>query len=285
MKDNSKQNKIFPTCMQGFRLGGGSQPVSNFPSSVAKFIVTEMFIQWILLHGGFPKDIYIIIDSSSGWMGRLAGILGSYSDLRRRYKAITGRELTIIYITTDPHKKVSYRFKLFVEDWFKVIEPDVDKQYFKFHKAILGSETPAFYKFCRKIMDQYEVSGGQLSLTSPPYFNREKYGGIGCEGQSHENYKGYELWRDGFLKGTIRNISKLLLPEGRFYLNIANLKDGKLIHPLESDSLKFSEKSGLYFIKTYKMLLSSTGKGSINQVIVNEKPRKFEPIFVLEKGK
>ena len=283
MKDNSKQNKIFPTCMQGFRLGGGSQPVSNFPSSVSKFIIKEMFNQWMELYGKFPKDTYVIICSSTGWGGRLVGALGTYTDLRNQYKAITGRELTIIYITTDPHKKVSYRFKILVEDWFKVIEPNADKQYFKFHKAILGSETPAFYKFCRKIMDQYEVSGGQLSLTSPPYFNREKYGGIGCEGQSHENYKEYELWRDGFLRGSIRNISKLLLPEGRFYLNIANLKEGKLIHPLESDSLKFSEQSGLNCIKTYKMLLSSSGKGSINQVIVNEKPRKFEPIFVLEK--
>lgn len=283
MKNNSKQKMIFPTCMQGFRMGGGSQPLSNFPSIVSKFIIKEMFIQWMGVYRELPNDMYVIIEESTGWGGRLVGALGSYTDLRNQYRELTGRELTILYITTDPHKKVSYRFNLIVDDWFKQIEPEVDRQYFKFHKEIFGSETHEFYDFCKNLMNEYGVIGAQLSLTSPPYFNREKYGGIGSEGQSHTNYKEYEQWRDGFLKGTIRNISKLLLPEGRFYLNIANLKDGKMIHPLESDSLKFADEFGFQHIYTYKMLLSSSGKGSINQVIINEKPRKFEPIFVLEK--
>lgn len=281
MKKNIKRKMVFPAFMQVFRLGGGSQPVSNFPSIVAKYIVCEMYFQWLSLHGGFNNDIYIILDTSSGWGGRMTGLLGSYTQLRNHYKALTGRELTICYITTDPNVKVHYRFKLIVEDWFTRIEPTADSQYFKLHKNTIGSETPEFFAFCKEIMDQYGVTGGQLSLTSPPYFDREKYSTD--EAQSWKQFSTYELWRDGFLKGTIRNISKLLLPEGRFYLNIANLKEGKLIYPLESDSLKFSEQNGLYCLKTYKMLLSSSGKGSINQVIVNEKTKKFEPIFVLEK--
>jgi len=285
MKQVLKQKRLFPTSLDGFRMGAGSQPVTNFPAIAEKIIVTEMYTHWMSLYGEFQKDMYVIIDGSTGWGGRLVGVLGSFTDLRNRYRIHTGgRELSICYLTTDPHEEVSYRFKFIVDDYFKQIEPEADRQYFKFHKETFGSETLEFYDFCKKIMKQYGVIGGQLSLTSPPYFNREKYGGIGSDGQSHTNYKNYDLWRDGFLKGSIQNIHKLLLPQGRFYLNIANLKEGKkIIHPLETDSVKYAEEYGFQCIETYKMLLSGSGKGSINQVTINKNTRKFEPIFVLEK--
>lgn len=281
MKKKEKQMKMFPTCLQGFRMGGGSQPVTNFPSIVAKFIVTSMYELWMNLFGEFEKDTYVIIDSSSGWAGRLAGILGSYTNLRNRYRNQTGRELTICYLTTDPHKKVDYRFQLIIDDWFTHVEPDVDRKYFKFHKKKYGSETKRFYTFCRRVMDNYGISGGHLSLTSPPYFNREKYSKD--KGQCCEKFKMYESYRDGFLKPSIQNIYNLLLPHGRFYFNIADLKDGKLVHPLQKDSTDISQEIGFNWVQTYKMLLSGSGKGSINQVMINGKQRKFEPIFVLEK--
>ena len=281
MKKKKEQKRMFPTCLQGFRMGGGSQPVSNFPSIVAKFIVTAMYELWMNLFGGFEKDTYVIIDGSTGWGGRLCGILGSYTNLRNRYRNQTGRELTICYLTTDPHKKVDYRFPLIIDDWFTHVEPDVDRQYFKFHKKTYGSETKRFYKFCRRIMDSYGISGAHLSLTSPPYFNREKYSND--KGQSWKKFGNYKLWSNGFLKPSLQNIYNLLLPQGRFYFNIADLKEGKLIHPLQKNSTDFSEKIGFHWIQTYKMLLSGSGKGSINQVMIKGKPRKFEPIFVLEK--
>ena len=281
MKIEKEQKRLFPTCLPAFRMGGGSQPVSNFPAIVSKFIVTEMFNQWMALHGEFSKDTYVILDGSTGWGGRLVGILGSYTDLRNLYRSITGRELTICYITTDPHVKVHYRFDLIIDDWFKQIEPDVDRQHFKFRKAKGGSETKRFYNFCKRKMTELGVEGGQLSLTSPPYFNREKYSTD--KAQCCVKFQKYESYRDGFLKPSIKNISNLLLPEGRFYFNIANLKEGKKIYPLEANSLRFSEEFGFNCIRTYMMLLSSSGKGSINQVVVNEKTRKYEPIFVLEK--
>jgi hypothetical protein len=281
MKKEKEQKRLFPTCFPAFRLGGGSQPVSNFPAVVSKFIVKEMFIQWMALYGEFYKDIYVILDGSTGWGGRLVGILGSYTDLRNRYRILTGRELTICYITTDPHKKIHPRFKWIIDDWFKRIEPDVDRQYFNFHKAKLGSQTPKFYNFCRKIMDQYGVTGAHLSLTSPPYFNREKYSND--EGQCWKQFDNYKSWRDGFLKPSIQNIFNLLLPKGRFYFNIADLKEKKLVHSLQKNSTDFSLEIGFQWIQTYKMLLSGSGKNSINKVMINGKPRKYEPIFVLEK--
>jgi hypothetical protein len=281
MKKVDKEKRMFPTCWQGFRMGGGSQPVTNFPSIVAKFIVTTMYEQWMELHGVFPKDTYVIIDGSSGWSGRMVGILGSYTDLRNRYRQETGRELTICYLTTDPHKRIDYRFPLIVDDWFTQVEPEVDRNYFQLHKAKVGSETKRFYNFCKQKMEEFGVDGGQLSLTSPPYFNREKYSKD--LGQCCEKFKNYESYRDGFLRLSIQNIYDLLLPTGKFFFNIADLKDGKKVHPLQKNSTDFAVESGFRWISTYKMLLKSSGKGCINRVIIKGKPRKYEPIFVLEK--
>ena len=281
MKKENKENRMFPTCWQGFRMGGGAQPVTNFPSIVSKFIVTIMYERWMELHGEFPKDTYVIIDGSSGWSGRMVGILGSYTDLRNRYRLSIGRELTICYLTTDPHEKIDYRFPLIEDDWFNHVEPDVDRTYFKLRKAIFGSQTREFYDFCKQKMNELGVDGGQLSLTSPPYFNREKYSKD--KGQCCELFKNYESYRDGFLKPSIQNIYDLLLPTGRFYFNIADLKDGTKVHPLQQNSTDFAQESGFQWINTYKMLLKSSGKGCINQVIIKDKPRKYEPIFVLEK--
>jgi hypothetical protein len=283
MKKQKKTEKkrMFPTCWQGFRMGGGSQPVTNFPSIVAKFIVTTMFELWMKLHKAFPTDTYVIIDGSTGWGGRLCGILGSYTDLRNRYRQETGRELTICYLTTDPHEKIDYRFPIIVDDWFDQIEPDIDRTFFKLRKAKFGSETQEFYDFCKLNLAELGVEGGQLSLTSPPYFNREKYSKD--KGQCCEMFKNYEAYRDGFLRPSIQNIYNLLLPTGRFFFNIADLKDGTKVHSLQKNSTDFAIESGFQWIKTYKMLLKSRGEGCINQVIIKGKPRKYEPIFVLEK--
>jgi len=281
MKKVEKEKRMFPACIQAFRMGGGSQPVTNFPGIVAKFIVTTMYECWMNIYGEFPKDTYVIIDSSTGWSGRLYGVLGSFTDLRNRYRIQTGRELTIAYITTDPHEKIDYRFPIIVDDWFNQIEPDVDRTYFKLRKAKFGSQTQEFFDFCKQRMNELGVEGGQLSLTSPPYFNREKYSKD--KGQCCELFKDYESYRDGFLKTSIQNIYDLLLPTGRFYFNIADLKDNKKIYPLQMNSIDIAVESGFQWIKTYKMLLSASGKGCINQVTINDKLRKYEPIFVLEK--
>lgn len=283
MKNQKKTEvkRMFPACWQCFRMGGGSQPVTNFPSIVAKFIVITMYEIWMKLYGEFKNDTYVIIDGSSGWSGRLYGVLGSFTDLRNRYRSKTGRELTIAYITTDPHEKIDYRFPIIVDDWFNNIEPNEDRTYFKLRKAIFGSQTLEFYDFCKQKLNELGVEGGQLSLTSPPYFNREKYSKD--KGQCCELFDNYESYSDGFLRPSIQNIYDLLLPTGRFFFNIADLKDGKKVHPLQKNSTDFAVESGFKWVNTYKMLLKSSGRGSINKVMIKGKPRKYEPIFVLEK--
>ena len=95
-------------------------------------------------------------------------------------------------------------------------------------------------------------------------------------------YPTYPEWRIKFLKGMIDNVHELLLPEGRFYLNISNTYEPNgTVYPMEKDSVTFSKECGMKHINTYKMLLSGSSK-SVNKVGegINH---KFEPIFVFEK--
>ena len=83
----------------------------------------------------------------------------------------------------------------------------------------------------------------------------------------------------------IDNVHELLIPMGCFYLNISNTQEpnGK-VNPMETDSVTFFQECGMKSVKTYKMLLSSTGSSkSVNFIGDDEINHKFEPIFVFEK--
>ncbi len=76
-----------------------------------------------------------------------------------------------------------------------------------------------------------------MALTSPPYFDTEKY--IGGE-QSHK-YGSYELWRDGFYRTLIKKTYEALKTGGFFCLQVGSqryplLEDGKQI----ADGIGFS---------------------------------------------
>lgn len=60
-----------------------------------------------------------------------------------------------------------------------------------------------------------------VSFTSPPYFNLEKYSDD--ESESTKNYNNYELWLKNFVKPTIENTYKYLKIGGYAMINIKNL--------------------------------------------------------------
>jgi DNA modification methylase len=72
-------------------------------------------------------------------------------------------------------------------------------------------------------------AGYDLVLTSPPYFDVEKYEG---GEQSREKFGGYDAWRDGFYSELISRAFGWLKPGGTFALQVGSqayplLKDGK----------------------------------------------------------
>ena len=291
MKEYEK-TKLFPQITQSFRLGGGSQPVSNFSGGIGKFIFLKGFIT-SLKNNTINNDFYVVLDTSTGWGGRLLGLLSCYDEIRLLYLKTTGRQLKVVYLTTDPNLEINNRYNDIIDDWFNVVNPDSDRRYFKMLKDTTGSETIEFYNFCKNYLDKMKVPGCNIGLTSPPYFNRERYSDD--PGQSFVKYgTTYTDWSNNFLKPTINNIERLLCPDGIFFMNISNLKDGSKVLPLEVDTIRYGIDCGLKcsLDKKLKMVMSTmtgnnknktTGGQPMNNVEIDGKSFKYEPIFIMKK--
>lgn len=105
-----------------------------------------------------------------------------------------------------------------------------------------------------------------LSFTSPPYFNTEKYSDEST--QSYKKFLKYEDWLNGFLEPMIDNSIRMLKDSGYFIINIANVKTAK---NLEGDFQNIMKKKKMILVDTYKMSLSKQHSGG---------KFKYEPIFV-----
>ena len=274
---------VYNIFKQMCRLSLGTTPVVNFPSRIGMFILMESYYETILLNNGIQNDNFVFLDHCSGWSSRLLSTLCVFNRMREHYRRLFKRELHVTYLSTDPNDEVHERFDNIILDWFDHIEPKDTRPFFHFHKETMGCETPEFLEYCKRTLNLYGLSGVNVSLTSPPYFNREKYSKD--PSQSYLKYKTYPEWRIKFLKGMIDNVHELLNPGGCFYLNISNTYEPNgIVNPMETDSVTFFQGCGMKPVKTYKMLLSSTGSSkSVNFIGDDEINHKFEPIFVFEK--
>lgn len=275
------EGNFFSAFHRCFRNGNYAQPVGNFQPLFMKYIILESFNQNLKLNGRLPNDQFVIVDPCAGWSGRLLGTLCSMHDMRSIYKRKTRRQLTISYITTDPNTQVHERFLNIIEDWFSFIEPSGAIDYFEFFKDTVGCETSEFIKFCKSKFAELGVSGANLAMTSPPYWNREKYSNDAA--QSYIKYPAYNNWKKDFLQGMVQNVFDLLLSGGRFYLNIADIKKSGATTPLTSDALEMAANCGFKNKDTYKMIIGNNMKSADNTLMLNNKTYKYEPIFVLQK--
>ncbi len=264
--------KIFPSAIQGFRLGLG-QPAVNFPPLTARYLY-EKYTDHI--EQDEPLNIY---DPSSGWGGR---ILGAMSSLKR-----------IHYIGTDPNTdnfidELGITRYEYVADFFnnKVLETNSfwEEEQNTFHIFQEGSEHigkhPDFQQYKGKL---------DMVFTSPPYFDREQYSTD--EEQSYKAYPQYDDWRDNFLKPTLTNAYESLRNDRYLLWNIADIKIGTdKYHPLEQDSIDIVESLGGQYKGKLKMLmtrmigLDPSSSGIKNSVKLNGEYYKYEPIFIFHKG-
>ena len=263
--------KIFPSAIQGFRLGLG-QPAVNFPPLTARYLY-EKYTDHI--EQNEPLNIY---DPSSGWGGR---ILGAMSSLKR-----------IHYIGTDPNTdnfidELGITRYEYVADFFnnKVLETNSfwEEEKNTYHVFQEGSEHigqhPDFQQYRGKL---------DLVFTSPPYFDREQYSND--EEQSYKAYPKYNDWKDNFLKPTLTNAYESLRNDRYLLWNIADIKIGTdKYHPLEQDSIDIVESLGGRYEGKLKMLmtrmigLDPSSGGIKNSVEIDGEYYKYEPIFIFYK--
>ena len=107
-----------------------------------------------------------------------------------------------------------------------------------------------------------------LVLTSPPYWETEKYVG----GEQSFQLGSYAEWLSGFLEPMIGNAWGVLKDGGHLVLNIADVRRGRKTYPLVQDTLAIAEKVGFRLVTQWYYPLSRFGKA-----------RPPEPILVWTK--
>jgi len=179
----------------------------------------------------------VVWDMCAGWGGRLLGALVS-SKVKK-------------YIGTEPSTKTFQGLNKLAKDFL----PHCKNKKIEIHN-----------RTCEDFIQKPHSL--DLCFTSPPYFDTEKYSTETT--QSCLRYPTRQKWKEGFLFKTLKLCHVYLKINGYLVINIANVKT----YPDLEDVMEvYCRKLGFFFIKKYKMILSSnSGRGV-----------KYEPVFVFKK--
>ena len=207
----------------------GSSRCYNFRPATAK-----------ALYELYGKDNCKVLDTSSGFGGRLLGFFTAKN--------------TSEYVGIDPNTADSCnRFILYMSRYFNK----------KAYVNKIGSED-----FTVENYPQYE-NYFDISFTSPPYFNIERYSDDIT--QSHVKFNTYDSWVDGFYRNTIYNSCNALKLDGVFAINIS------WVDNIKEYTEEFLNDCGFYIIKEDKYLLRIHPRESSYG---SDKMSKYEPIWV-----
>ena len=208
----------------------GSSRCYNFRPATAK-----------ALYELYGKDNCKVLDTSSGFGGRLLGFFTAKN--------------TSEYVGIDPNTADSCnKFILYMSRYFTNKKAYVNK---------IGSED-----FTIESYPQYD-NYFDISFTSPPYFNIERYSDDIT--QSHVKFNTYDLWVDGFYRNTIYNSCNSLKLDGVFAVNIS------WVDNIKEYTEEFLNDCGFYIIKEDKYLLRIHPRESSYG---SDKMSKYEPIWV-----
>lgn len=268
-----KGQKLFPLGFKAFRVSYCQYAV-QFPPLTAKLLYEE-FTKHCR-----DQDVINIWDPSSGWAGRILGAMSVKDDRQIHY---IGTDPNTDHNTTPGRTKYHEVADLYneVRNGGRLIDHVNTYEIFQCGSEVM-SKQKGFQKYNGKL---------DMVFTSPPYFAKEVYSDD--EAQSCHKFDSYELWRDGFLKPTLETAYTWLKPNRYLLWNIADVKFGKDILPLEQDSIDICKELGFEYIKTIKMTLAQMpggnrtddeGNGTAkNTVNVDGLLLKFEYIFVFKK--
>ena len=207
----------------------GSSRCYNFRPATAK-----------ALYELYGKENCKVLDTSSGFGGRLLGFFTAKN--------------TSEYVGIDPNTADSCnRFILYMSRYFNK----------KAYVNKIGSED-----FTVENYPQYE-NYFDISFTSPPYFNIERYSDDIT--QSHVKFNTYDSWVDGFYRNTIYNSCNALKLDGVFAINIS------WVDNIKEYTEGFLNDCGFYIIKEDKYLLRIHPRESSYG---SDKMSKYEPIWV-----
>jgi len=241
------------------RRYSGTQMVSNFRPTAAAALYDIFVDKDSPLEGTTAGTVW---DPSMGYGGRLLGAIAS----------------GINYIGTDPCIPT-----------YEGLEKIRDT-YGHSHKN---------YTLLRQGSETYDPEEESLDFvfTSPPYFGWESYGDE--PEQSSIKFNTSDMWKEHFLKQTIKNAFKGLKRDKFLALNVANTKQYKTF---EEDTVDLALEVGFKHTDTWWLSLSTQQGGSSVSTLdgdateVKQKQqymgryqrpnitgRKFEPTFIFQK--
>lgn len=219
-------------------LVNGSQACANFRPGFACYLYRK-----------YCKPNSIVLDTSTGYGGRLVGAIAS--------------GVVSLYIGIDPNKPTHEGNERMAQE--------------------LGfAEKIELYNLPAEDVDPEAVRGRcDFAFTSPPYFAKEHYSED--DTQSWVRYKTGDEWRTGFLRKMIALQFAALKPGSFAIVNIADVKVKNKTYPLEEWAVEDGKAAGFEYVKTDRFELTRRfGAGMEDEVasepvIIFRKPELLTP--------
>jgi len=187
-----------------------------------------------------------VYDYSCGYGGRLLGI--------------TSSNLHLEYVGVDPNTETVENLNL-LNDFIEMA----------------GGRRGEIHQ---SVSEEFEPENIDCALSSPPYFNLEKYSDEPT--QCMNQFNSLDDWFEGYVAPTMQNIHKGLNTDGVFATNIADYKTPKEEFKVVDRWISTAEQLGFKHTETVKMMLNTRpGVGNGKQ----EGVEKFEGIYVFTKRK
>jgi hypothetical protein len=231
-----KTQKLFPFAFTCFRLSASTQYPVNFSPIIAKYLY-EKYTEHIK-----TQEQITIYDPSLGWGGRLIGALSIENENRR-----------IHYVGTDPnkdHNTENGRTKYHeLADFYNKHTNTIFFDQHTYHIFQNGAEE------IRNNLDFQKYKGKlDLIFTSPPYFAKEVYSQDSS--QSCIKFNKFDDWVNGFLKPTLETCVEYLKNDRYLLWNIADVKFGNTVLPLQQISCDILKELGMEYCTTLKMCIT-----------------------------
>ena len=164
------------------------------------------------------KKNFKVLDPCCGWGGRMIGCASIPNTT---------------YVGCEPCTE-TYDGLVKLGEWLKTLQPTFN------------------YQISKVPFEDYKTDEKfDMALTSPPYYNTEKYSDE--ETNSLNRYDTYERWVDGFYNPLILNTMSHINDGGVFILNVGDRK-----YPLSKDMFKVCEDNNL-FCERIQDYLSNNG--------------------------
>lgn len=230
--------------------------ITNEATMVSKVAIFSPNLARKIYEKYCPKFYANVHDSSCGWGNRCQGAMTS--------------KYVYNYYGTDPNSALHEKYN----------------EQADFIRATLGTKSKTDFRCCgsEEFIPEWEGIM-DISFTSPPYFNTEKYSSELT--QSAAKCANYYSWRDDFMRPTIKNVYRYLKPGAYYLLNLKNLTPTFGSFPALNDWAMVAQEEGFILQGVEVMHYQSTRQFGTSKKTGKKREVNFtgdkEPVLVLRK--